>query len=506
MSPDIRGFDQPLTMVLRTVVEDLGGTAGLLLRHAPDDDRLTEAGCWPANSDQLDRLRSVAARMHQDHGVLNEREPSILRVDVADAREPSSVQTCVLPFGKGTMASGIICALVPVGSAGSPASDPGRLGAYSRQISLSIELADALSRVTEQLEQRDLMLAAGADGMMMVDSERRIVDLNRSLERLSGWKRREALGRWCGDVLQLRDTHGADMCRVGCPLQSGGGQSVSLEATLVQAGGHQVQVGISYMPVVADSTGERYTVVTLRDVGHSLAAEEFRYQLLATVSHKLQTPISVIKAYAGILSQSGHELDADAVRDKLEVIEEECDHLSQLVSKILYSSRLEAGQIKLNRTEFHLGTAADQIARRLAARAGNRRIKVSFEAGFPAVFVDPDKMNEVMTNLVENAIKFSQEESTISIEGHVVPHHVTVSVADEGLGIPDADQPHVFERFYRVEDSAIRSTPGTGLGLHICKSLVEAHGGQIWVESEPGRGSRFTFAIPRMDRPERGQS
>jgi len=152
--------------------------------------------------------------------------------------------------------------------------------------------------------------------------------------------------------------------------------------------------------------------------------------------------------------------------------------------------------LTLNRLALDLPKEARKVAKRLGEQTEIHRIEVDFPPEFPSILADPEKIGEVLTNLGENAVKFSPQGGTIIIKGETSGNEVSVTVADEGIGVPLQDQERIFERFYRVEASLTRPTQGIGLGLYICKSLVEAHGGRIWVESEPGKGSRFTFTLP----------
>jgi len=237
-------------------------------------------------------------------------------------------------------------------------------------------------------------------------------------------------------------------------------------------------------------------VVNVRDISRLRQVEDTRSALLATVSHELQTPISIIKAYASTLARTDAEWSQQTVMDKLQAIEEESDRLSELVTKILYTSQLETGSLVLNRLVLDLPKEVHKVAKRLGQQTGIHRVEVDFPPEFPPILADPERIGEVLTNLVENAIKFSPQGGAIIIKGKTSGNEVLVTVVDEGIGIPLRDQKRVFDRFYRVEAGSARPARGTGLGLYICKSLVEVHGGRIWVESELGKGSLFTFSLP----------
>jgi signal transduction histidine kinase len=152
--------------------------------------------------------------------------------------------------------------------------------------------------------------------------------------------------------------------------------------------------------------------------------------------------------------------------------------------------------LSLNKLLLDLPKEAHKLAKRFAGLTQIHEVKVDFPQDFPPVLGDPERIEEVLMNLIENAMRFSPRGGIITIKGETLGNEVSVTVADEGIGIPLRDQERIFERFYKVEDSLAKPTQGTGLGLYIGKTIIEAHGGRIWVESELGKGSRFTFTLP----------
>ena len=339
-------------------------------------------------------------------------------------------------------------------------------------------------------------LADSADGFMALDSNRRITLFNPALERLVGTAQQDALGRHCFELLRVVDSSGVSLCEAGCPLTRGEDGTFDIEALLATSEGRPFAVDLNFS-VSCDPNGALKTaVVNVRDAGNLRQVDHIRSVLLASISHELQTPISIIKAYASTLSRDDAHWSPETVRDKLKSIEEESDRLSALVGRLLYTSRLEAGAVSLNLMLVDLPSETRRVCKRLAELEETHEIASSFPADFPPVMGDPEKLDAILTNLIENALKFSPEGGTVSIEGTVGEDEVFVTVSDNGVGIDAFDQPRVFERFYRSGEPGQAIAPGTGLGLYICRSLVLAHGGSIWVDSEPGKGSRFTFSLP----------
>ena len=334
-----------------------------------------------------------------------------------------------------------------------------------------------------------------ADGIVVIDKSRLVRGFNPAMERLTGWKSEKVIGAACFEILKIKDNEKLDVCGKKCPWLVENWADSYLQGTITTRGGHQVDVGIRYAySPVPDQSG--VLVASFRDISRIAEIEALRASLLSGISHELQTPIAIIKAYASTLARPDVKWDRETIRDKLNTIEGESDRLSAIVNKLLFTSRMDAGEIKLNRLSIDLAREVRRIAKPFSDMAQNHTIVVDFPSDFPMVLADPVRIEEVLANLIENAIKFSPQGGTITITGNKVKEDVLISVADEGIGIwPDMAE-KLFERFYRVEDGTVKSTPGTGLGLHICRSLIEAHGGKISAEGNPGKGACFIFSLP----------
>jgi len=220
-----------------------------------------------------------------------------------------------------------------------------------------------------------------------------------------------------------------------------------------------------------------------------------RTELLANVSHELRTPLSAIKGFSSALLQPDVHFDKRTLREFLQTIDMEADKLNRLIEDLLVMSRLDAGALEVTKETRGLSEVVASIRDNLCNLTAKHRFQIIIPDDLPPVAVDA-RMGEVFTNLVENAVRYSPEGTQIMLEAGLNGKGFIVSVSDEGIGIPEDLQGKVFERFYQVADPVVGHTPGTGLGLSICRGIVEAHQGKIWVESEPGKGSKFSFSLP----------
>jgi K+-sensing histidine kinase KdpD len=224
--------------------------------------------------------------------------------------------------------------------------------------------------------------------------------------------------------------------------------------------------------------------------------DTMRTEFLANVSHELRTPLAVIKGSANSLLQPDVIFDEQTRRDFLVSIDKDADTLTRLVEDLLMMSRLEADALEVRKSPHHLIDVVAAVKERLDNLTIKHRLHIDVPDKLPSVDVDDGRLGEVLTNLVENAVKFSEEDTNIYIKAVKEGNKIIVSVTDEGIGVPPELRDKVFERFFQGEIHKAGRRKGTGLGLSICKGIIEAHGGEIWVESKPGKGAKFSFSLP----------
>ncbi len=324
----------------------------------------------------------------------------------------------------------------------------------------------------------------------MLNAYRIIQTWNRALVNMTGISAEEAVGRSCFEVLRLEDKQGR-------PLFHPQVDNLYTEGTHHRRDGLSIVLSINYSPQRNEEGEIVQYIANVRDMTRLREAEELKQTLLSVISHELKTPVSIIKGYAGTLAREDAAWDQQTLTDGLRIIEEEADRLDRLITNLLEASRLQAGGFKLKPTVLDLVDLAKTAVENLQATTAKHTLSLHFPPHFPHIYGDFDRLREVFTNLIGNAIKYSPDGGHIQVGGQSVDQNtVRLYVKDEGIGIPPADQERIFDRFYRVDNRLARQTPGTGLGLFLVKAVIEAHGGRVWVDSQVGQGSTFWFELP----------
>jgi signal transduction histidine kinase len=336
------------------------------------------------------------------------------------------------------------------------------------------------------------------DAVIQLDAWQRVVTANTTAVRLTGYGLGELTGRlWC-DVLDVRRRDGAPIGRDGwhrsTVLRSVKGMPEQ-DLNIRTASGKEVRVFVagSYL---RDARGVlRGAVLVLRDAGRRTHQVATGIEIVSTVSHELRSPLTSVKGYTSLLLNRWDRLKDDQKQMMLEQVNHDADRVTRLITELLDISRLEAGRLVLRRQLIDLPLIAATVVSKVRLEYPDLEAAMAFPAGFPKVYADPDKVEQVLTNLVENACKYASP-TGITIEGTADDKQVSVTVTDRGEGIPPEDLPKVFTMFFRRSEG--RPT-GSGLGLWISRGLVEAHGGRLVADSIEGQGTAFRFTLPMID-------
>jgi signal transduction histidine kinase len=425
---------------------------------------------------------------------------------IALATGMSLRQVVALPMNVGDQTLGFIFVFRHSGGEFST-NDQQVLQAFADQAAIAVNNARLYQQVAREKDRLDAILEASADGVMILDASFRITMFNQALTRLSGWPAIEAIGEHHDTVIILRHKRAgmtlAEAAAGGWPLltRSSAGALISgplyVEGDLQRFDGSHVSVGITYAPRF-DRDGRLVNLIgNVRDITRFREADEIKNTFISIISHELKTPVALIKGYAGTLRREDAQWDPDTIRSSATIIEEEADRLTKLIDNLLDASRLQAGGLKLNRADVAVDAIAQRQIDLFRTQTTRHQLSAEFPAPFPMVQGDAARLEQLLNNLIGNAIKYSPDGGAIRVTGRALPDAIEVTVSDEGIGVPPEEQSRIFERFYRVDDALSRRAQGSGLGLYIAKAIVEAHGGRIGARSAPGRGTAFSFTLPR---------
>lgn len=351
---------------------------------------------------------------------------------------------------------------------------------------------DTTARQQREMEdqakaERQTLFNSMGEGVVLLDRDGRIQLVNQSLEKqfglsidVRGQTLNEAFRR--PELSQLLERLETERNLLSAELDVGGNEARYFEVTASR---------------VFDREGRpQGAILVFHDLTRIRQLENTRREFVANVSHELRTPLSLIKGYVETLLD-GAINDPELSAKFLQTIERHSNRLTNLIEDLLTISRLESGQITLQLRAIPLRPFAASLTTELQSRAKERGTTITNEIpeGL-AGRADPDRLEQVFVNLIENAIKYGRNKGNVRLRGRAVNGHVELCVADDGPGIPAESRERVFERFYRVDKARSRDAGGTGLGLAIVKHIVQSHGGKVWVDSETGRGSQFYFTLP----------
>lgn len=335
------------------------------------------------------------------------------------------------------------------------------------------------------------------DGVVVVDADRTVRAMNRTAERLTGWSRSEAAGSFYGAVLPLRDASGFLVHEHADPfrgLLSTVTSTPEHEYTLARRDGTDAPVAVRAAFIRDGERRLTSVVVSLREIGRRRRLDRAAADLISTVSHEIRSPLTSVKGFTSTLLSKWERFSDEQKRVMLQTINYDADRVTRLLGDLLDVSRLEAGRLQLKRQEVDLSAIATDAVMRLRLNAEEHRLEVSFPAGFPKVTADPGRIEQVFVNLVENALKYATP-GLVTVSGEDADDSVVVRVADEGEGIDPDHLPHIFLKFYRRGTGERRT--GTGLGLYICRGIVQAHGGELSVERSDPTGTVFAVRLPK---------
>lgn len=380
--------------------------------------------------------------------------------------------------------------------------------------------ADKLAAtIQDQRLRSQIILETIEDGVILIDANRLIQSFNRGAANITGWPIEEAQGLNINSVIKLVDSKGNE-----CPADKNPFDRVFKEfqtvrnndAILMSHSNKQILISLSVSPLMDDKKNVSGAVAIFRDVSQERQEEQQRAEFISTASHEMRTPVAAIEGYLALaLNDKVSTIDSRA-QGYLEKAHASTQHLGKLFQDLLTSAKAEDGRLTSHPSVIEMGSYLEQLSQDLKFAAekkglfteyavgGNEEIDATNSQGGQKVIkplyyvlADPDRLREVITNIFDNAVKYTDKgKITIGLTGD--NNVVQFYVKDTGPGIPREDIPHLFQKFYRVDNSVTRTIGGTGLGLFISRKIVELYSGRIWVESELEKGSTFFINLPRL--------
>jgi PAS domain S-box-containing protein len=490
-------LDEVLKRVLNASLVMLAGEVGMIALQEDEAYRIRaslgiDSALLPTLNQQLHGLFEVA-----DNDQLTEK----LRL-MANSVHSDLQQSVALPLVFAREMLGLLVVFRTFRDTPTP-NDLQVLQSFADQAAIAVNNAQMYAKIDQERKRLAAILEFSGDGVMFLDAHQAILRFNRALERLTGWRAQDAIGRQQDEVLRwkrVEKNNLRDALANGWPYTAAAdspAQILYIEGDLLRLDGLTLSVGITYAPLFNAEGKLANIIANARDITNFRQAQEMQNVFVSTVSHELKTPVALIKGYAGTLRRDDVTWDPTVINNGLQVIEEEADRLNELIENLLATSTLQAERMKLDVEDVWLQRIAANTVERFRIQTKKHTLKLNFPKDYPMIRGDAVRLRQLIDNLVNNAIKYSPDGGLVEVGGTFDQHHVTVYVRDEGVGIPEADQERIFERFYRIDGTLARKTQGTGLGLYLAKAIVEAHGGRIHVESRAGEGSTFIMTLPQ---------
>ncbi len=494
-------LDAVLAKALRYAVDLVGGEAGLVALRDENGDAFHFAARYGIEARLLPRFESLLTEIpltiERDH-TPRWRFPE-LQIKFRSVIDEATVRlsyVMAIPLIASERLLGLIYVFRSFHAAMFTAMDEDALAGFADHVAIAVENAQLYRAAEERAQELAAVIEESANGILIADRAGKIRSINRTLAQLTGWLRQEARGKHYRQVLQLLDERGEP---IDLPVFSDEPQSVWTRDGFLKRreGSRGAFVHLTLAPQYDEARQLFSLVANVVDVTGLKEMGDLKTTFLAGISHDLKTPLALIRGYAETLRRPDVEWDRQTVDNSLAVIEEEAEYLTSLVNALLDAAQLQRGRVSLQWNTTRVDKLAQKVVERFQSTRTDHRWAIEFPADFPAVPADAERLREVLQNLLNNAAKYSPRGSWITLGGWVEPERIGVFVRDEGPGIPAEEQARIFEPFARGRGQTVQRAQGAGLGLYLCRAIVEQHGGKIWMENLPERGAAFYFTLPR---------
>ena len=499
-----------LENILRNAVRALGGSAAVVATWDDAVRRFVVTGAYGLDREQIARIRPLLNEAIPDLALSREQFALLSALFPQSALPVSTTgemqnPVMAVPLHTNDENVGLILVLRSSDAANFSQLDPPVLAAFAEQAAIAVQSARLAHLLVQEKQRVESILEGSADGIYTVDAARRIVSINPAMERLLGLPSEEVLGLPCAAGLNWRDREGRPICPGRCPMlhsTSFANDNVTeMSASVRSRDGRTTDVALVYSVVRSPELAPLNAVVNVRDMTRVREVEDMRSTFLSMLGHQLQTPLAIIKGYTNTLARPDAQWDGDTLSRIFEAIEEETDHMSQLMNRLLLASRLETGELPIHPEQVDMAAVAEKVVARISTTSQKHHFCVRFPVELSPVEGDPDLLEEVLINLIDNAVKYSPSGGEVVVGGAEEPSGtVAITVSDSGVGVPRWESRRVFERFHRSENPNSSHPRGIGLGLYICDEIMKAHGGTIFVSDNPGGGSVFTLVFPNPGR------
>lgn len=489
-------LDTLLKRILNVSIEMLAGQAGLIILRSPGSQWHTRVaeGISPAFIDELTPLlKSIPD--HEDPENFEIPEVNRILSNLTQAATLGLMSGVGLPMVTQSQVLGVIFIFRGYPGMFSP-NDRNVLSSFANQAAIAVRNAQLYTTAVRNKQHLDTVLDSAADGILILGSNQIIERCNPAFSGMILLPVEEIQGKPHDEIFKFEKlTHDVkleDALAGGWPLTIHA--QLYVEGDLKRKDSSTIPVGITYAPLLSPEGKLNNIIASVRDITRFRQAEEMKSTFISVISHELKTPVALIKGYVCTLLREDAKWDSDFVKESLTIIEEESDRLNQLIENLLDATRLQAGGVTLKKSEISLAAVSERLATRFQTQTKAHTIKVDFPKDYPMVFADEARIEQVINNLLSNSIKYS-EKGVIMISGETRKDMAIVAVSDEGSGIAPQDMPYIFDRFYRSSD-AMRTKKGAGLGLYLAKSIIEAHNGRIWIDTDHKNGARICFSLP----------
>jgi len=489
-------LDTLLERILKISIELLAGQAGLIVLRS-------DAGQWVIHitegisSSFIKELTPLLKAIPENEDPAQFEIPEINRIleDLTFAASLGLLSGVGLPMVTHKRVMGVIFIFRGYPGIFTP-NDRVLLSAFADQAAVAIQNAQLYRSVTKNKQHLDAVLDTAADGILIISAGQTIDRCNPAFTRMIGIPPEELIGKSHEEIIRL--THLNQEITLekaiagGWPLTPHA--QLYVEGDLKRNGLASVPVGITYAPLLSNEGVLINIIATVRDITRFREADELKSTFISVISHELKTPVALIKGYVCTLLREDARWERKLVNESLHIIEEESDRLSLLIENLLDATRLQAGGMALKKSDISLGVIARRLISRFKTQSEKHTFTVDIPDHFPVVMADEVRIDQVISNLISNAIKYAPF-GEIRVSARERNEYAILCVSDQGPGIAPQDVPYVFDRFYRSED-ATKSKKGAGLGLYLAKSIIEAHGGRMWIDDDHTSGAKICFSLP----------